>query len=876
MRRRTAVILCLITLGLVLALDVVLLTNAHVLGRIAAIQIRKHAGNLVDFERLTVSLGGTLRMERMALRTPDPARPVLSARRVIVAVGHREGGIVAESGVLEEARLRFSDAVARDLGSGDGTPKRPLRDLVSSRYLPRITCKGGTLELGHSDVLAAGTTQIFHILDLAMVPTTGYRYFVRGRLRNAVLGDWAVQGEIDLDTGDHRVRLSTGRLELGTPIRDSLKPALQDLWDKYKPSGPAEAEVHLVADAGATAPEPAFRFTLRPRGMSLLYRNFAYPCEDVRGEMEFRADGFTIKNIEARSGKTTKIRFDGSAGGYEAADPYHFRVELDDVPFDDKLKSALSAEARDVWGHFKPSGKMDARATVHKDRGGPEVKERIPVDLHLKDVALTYSGFPYLVEHATGEVRIDGDEVIIKRIQGTHGRTNLRISGRVDEVSKDAVVDLDVQALTLELDGKLRDALAPKMREVFDRVGASGEIDLDVRIVRLAGSEPHIRALARAKGNRMLFRDLPIPILLREGNIEFDGDKVRLDGLKGTVDPSGDLMVTGQITTGASGTTTHLEVDGLGISIDERFRSRMPGAVADALKTLKVSGIADVKLTYDERPERERTSIRVRVQMDLRKGTIGSEVPMEDIDGTVVLVGPIRDGKPMLSGRVDIRSARVAKKLVRNLRTNVALTGSVVDLRDITADVYGGTFGGWVSIDTVTNDFQGDFTVSKLDLGAFVNDTANWSGKTISGKVDLRIPGLAGRTNDIASIRSGEGCSLAITEGQLLDVPGIINFLNPIGGGGRFTAMKAYFDIHEESFHIKEFAFLGKEGSGAVLGRGRFGFDGKFKLKIRTETASIFGIDFIITSLPGKLIDLFKAPFKITVEGTLEASSIIE
>ena len=137
MRRRTAAILCVLILGGVAALDILLLTNAQVLGRIAALQIRKHAGNLVDFESLTVTIGGQLRMEHMALRTPDPLRPILTARRVRVAIGHREGGIVAESVALDEPRVRFSDSVARDLESGPSTPKRPLHELVSSRYLPR-------------------------------------------------------------------------------------------------------------------------------------------------------------------------------------------------------------------------------------------------------------------------------------------------------------------------------------------------------------------------------------------------------------------------------------------------------------------------------------------------------------------------------------------------------------------------------------------------------------------------------------------------------------------------------------------------------------------------------------------------------------------
>lgn len=874
MRRRTAFLLCLAMFALVLVADLVLLTNARVLGRIAAVQIRKHAGNLISFESLSMTLGGKLRMERVELRLPELASPPLTARRIRVSIGYRDGGIVVESVVLEEPRIRFSDRMARDLGGAPGAPRRPLGELVSSRHLPRISCRGGTIELGHSEVLATEEPQVFDIIDLAMVPTTGYRYFVRGTLRNAVVGEWSVQGEVDLDTGEHRVYLTNENLVLGPAIRDVLRPSLQDAWDKYRPAGPAAAEVLLACDRANPARDVAFRVTLKPRGMSLLYRHFPFACEDVRGEIDFRADGFKVKGIEARNGKSTKLRFDGSADGYEADAGYHFRLEIDDAPLDDSLRAALPKDAQDVWTQFKPSGRLDARATIHRERGGPEVKESVPVDLFFRDASFAYAGFPYPIERATGEVRVHGDDVIIKRMQGRRGRAEVRIAGRIDSIAKDPVIDLDVRATSLELDGRLRDALPEEARAVFDRVGASGEIDVDVRLLRSPGGEPKIRALARLKGNRVQFRDAPLPILFREGTVEFNNGHVRFSHVKGLIDPAGEIEVNGEVET-ASGGTRQLRIDGLAVPMDERFRDRVPKPIGEVLRSLKISGITDFKFTLDERPERDRSNLRVRLSLDLRKGAIAAGLPVEDVEGSVVLVGPIREGKPLLSGRIDVRSARILEKQVKNLTTNFTIQGPMLDFRDISGDAYGGKLSGWFSLDTVTDDFEGDLAVSRLDLRDFVNDTVKWSGKTIAGKVDLLIPDLKGKANDLNSLTSTGG-SLFITEGQLLDVPGIITFLNPLGSSGQFTAMKALFDIRSSKFDIKEFAFLGAEGSGSVIGRGSFRFDGSFSLRIRTETASFLGWQFFLFDIPGKLFDLLKSPLKVKVEGNLDESKLFD
>ena len=872
MRRRTALLICAAIFAVVVIVDVSLLTNARILGRIAAIQLRRHGSDVLGFEGVALTLGGQLRLDQFELRRPDPSHPFLTARRVWVSIGHREGGVVAESVILEDARVRFSDRIAQTLGGDPGAPARPLSEIMSSRYLPRISCRGGTLELGHSLVLAGEQPQVFQIIDLAMVPTTGYRYFVRGTLRNAVVGEWGVQGEVDLETGDHRVYLTNEKLVLGPAIRDALKPSIQDAWDKYRPAGPAAVEVFLACDP--RNPKGEFRVTLKPLGMGLLYRHFPFACEDVQGEIEFRANGFTVKHIAARNGKTTKIRFDGGADGYEAEAGFHFRLEMDDVPLDDVLRKALKEDAQRVWEQFKPSGRLDARAVIHRERGGPEVKETVPVDLHFKDASFSYSGFPYPVDQATGEVRIDGENVVIQRLRAARGKAEITMAGRIDSIATDAEIDLDLRVVKLETDGRLRDAFAPGARDVFDKVSVSGEVDVELRVLKSKGGEPRIRGVARARGeNKVLYRDVPLPVVLKEGTVDFNEGRVRFHHLKGRVDPAGEIDVSGEIS--ADGSAVHLEIDGMAVPIDDKFRDRMPKQVGEVLRSLKLSGIADFKFTLDERRERDKPATRVRLSLDLRKGSIASDVAVEDIDGTVVIVGPIREGRPMLSGRIDVRSARIVKKLVRNVRTNITIQGSMLDFRDIGADVYGGKLGGWFSYDTVTNDIEGDFTISKLDLREFVNDTAKWSGKTISGKVDVRIPGLKGKTNDLDSLTSSGG-SLAITEGQLLDVPGIINFLNPLESTGKFTAMKAYFDIRRSKFDIKEFAFLGEEGSGSIVGKGWFNFEGQFSLRIRTETASLFGLKFILFDLPGKLFDILKSPLKVKVEGSLDDSKLFD
>jgi ribosome-associated translation inhibitor RaiA len=869
MSRRSAAILCGVVVAVLLGADALLLSNPTILGWAAELQVRKALGDQLSFTDLKMSIGGRVKMENVSLRLTERQRTFLSSERATVWIGRRSGSWVAETIQLDRPRLHFNDLHLRELLETGGGG-RPLREIIPSHVLPRVTCKGGTLELIHTSIMAPDAPQAFLIDEMVMVPTTGYRYFVRGSLKSELLGAWRIQGEVDLDSGEHRVYLTSEQVELGPKIRDALAASIHPVWDKYRPEGPAGVEMLIAYDRSKADKGLSFRVTLRPRGLRLLYRNFPYPCEQIHGEIEFRADGFTVKNLEARSGPATKIRFDGSADGYEEEAGFHWRIEMDDVPMDEKLRSALGPKARDVWATFRPSGTLDARATAHRERG-PNLKESIPVDLTLRGASFAYAGFPYEIDRAEGEIRASGNDIVVKHLKGIHGRGEFRFAGRIDSIDADPVIDLDVRASSLELDGKFRDALSPELRRLWERIAPSGGVNLGLRILRAKGQEPKFQATVQALGNRVQYRDIPLPVLVREGTVEFNEGHVRLNHLKGQLDPSGEVVVSGEIVPSPRGEMTHLEIDGKGVSIDDRFKDRMPKELSEILKTLKLSGASDFKFTLDEWREGERSEMRVALQLDLRKGVIAADVRVEDIDGTIILVGPIKNGKPTLSGTIAIHSARILKKLVRNVSTNFDILGTMLNFRDIAADAYGGKISGWFSLDTVTNDIEGDFTVSRLDLKDFVNDTAKWSGKTIAGKVDLRIPKLKGQANDLSTLKSGEeGCTLWITEGQLLDVPGIVGFLDPLGADRRFTAMKAFFDIRDRKFKIKEFAFLGREGSGSVIGRGDFHFDGHYKLTVRTETASLFGLNFFLARLPGALFDLLKSPLKPNFEGTLE------
>src|SRR5688572_770087 len=140
LRRKTAYLLCGLMLLAVLVLDVLILTDSQILGRIAAQQLRKHAGDTLKFDDLTLTVGGRLRLDGVKIQPPRLSEPLLTAPRVRVDVGYRDGGVVAEAVTLDEPRIRISDRTLRELEGAESEPRKPISHVVHARFLPRITC----------------------------------------------------------------------------------------------------------------------------------------------------------------------------------------------------------------------------------------------------------------------------------------------------------------------------------------------------------------------------------------------------------------------------------------------------------------------------------------------------------------------------------------------------------------------------------------------------------------------------------------------------------------------------------------------------------------------------------------------------------------
>jgi hypothetical protein len=856
--------MALVVAGLA-GLDVYVLTRAESLAMLAEGEMRKIAGDVLEWDHLraaienAVALQGTVTLEGVRGFPIARRLPPVKARRASI---HLRSGF-PERFELDDIRGVISDELFDEL-TGKDTGKS-IRDIIPDpARLPTFVVRGGQFDISLGGIFQDARPQVVTVLGMSMVPIGGYRYHVEAEFTHPVYGRWLERGEVDLDTGAERIALDGLGLRVTPAMRAPLIERFRRIYDKYLPGG--LCDVHILIEREPKQ-DPQVKVTLVARDMTFTYGNFPYPAEHIRGEIDFFPDRLVIKNMQGRRG-STNIRFDGSSGGYSVESEFEFRVEVDDMPLDDALRQALDATNRRVFDSFAPRGRVSAKGKAIRARG-PNQKERIPLTLSFEGASLTYKEFPYELKNVSGEILVDGTQIVVKRATVRDGTMEAEIRGTIGNIAGDASVDLAIDAKRLPLDERLRAAIGDEARKTWDLFAPGGEMDVHWQLQKETGSAVVHSARGRCRGNTALYKDLPLPVSNLTGYIEMAPGRYTLEHLVGRV-KGAEVELHGTVTDAQMS----LHVDATSLPLDDEVKDALPPAVGDFLRLLKIGGTVSFNsgLTFKKDGQKQ-----IDLVCKLLKGYIDTEPRFEDLDGTVTLTGYF-EKDPEMIGFINCTRATVYGKRITDVGASFNTRGSKLNFLNLKAGVYGGVLAGRsFSLDTKTKDFFGEaFTVDRVDLQEFVRDTKGYADKNMSGKVSLDLRDLRGNSQDSATI-TAKG-RLIVRDALLWDIPIFLKLftLNPgelFKTRNQFDAGVVDFDIKQRKISIDRMAFTSESVS--VVGRGYIGFDGDLHLILKPRSGPLLGLDFFVLRWAGDLVSfLLDSVVSVEVRGTFDKPEV--
>ncbi len=547
-----------------------------------------------------------------------------------------------------------------------------------------ITLNGGQLTLKSPFLLEKKASLEIKEVSLDARPIrNGKRMAFIGEGREELFGPVNFQGVWQEEKFD--LSLKCDGLVINRNLVRRLAPDVQEAWEKYRVTGPANVEFNLQYEKPALSPGSSFpgnsnldrkvfqqKIRVHPVGMQGRYEKFEYPLQNIRGTIEFTPERINITGLRANwDGK--RIRIGGTADGYGPEDPLHLFISASDVPADQTLLDALDPEVRSFVEKLHVRGTVDVDARVTRKKGEQEPDH--VVNIHPNNTKLNFEEFPYPFKNVRGTIVVRKKQITVQNVKAepdieiplpdtTEAELNGQISLKTDdnpaseqdpdtsgenrekaggeEVSS---FSFDLNATAVPLEENLKFALPGDVQTVWNKLNPEGKANVQWEFHKDPDQkEPDHRIRAKFFDTRIQPDNFKSPIKQIKGNLQFRNNEVTFQNITGT-------WQTGQVSIKEGSLNTNgnrpeeapfkLKVVGNHLPINEDLKQLVDShGSSQALNMIQNVGTIDFRGQINRMPgNHSRGELDYYLTVNLTDVALSQQVRVSNINGKVNLQG---------------------------------------------------------------------------------------------------------------------------------------------------------------------------------------------------------------------------------------------
>jgi hypothetical protein len=618
--------------------------------------------------------------------------------------------------------------------------------------------------------------------------------------------------------------VSIEHLQTTPAVLARLPDDLQFIREDYSPAGPISVS-YTYRQARGDGLAPVKEWLVRPEGMAGEFIDFRYPVSQVRGTIRVDTSRAPLRNISMDLkglAEGRPVTLTGTIRGEKKTSEVIIDIRGKDILLDDAIFKALPAKAKSAAALFLPQmsrrrgldvcpmGKADVHASVYRNAGQTALNKRFTIAF--KDSALLYDQFPYPLEHVNGVLTIYPDKHWeCKDFRGSHAGGELIVDGHSELIPDrlgarlpsgepgppPEIVRLLIRGKGLLIDRELESALSPLsgnerrvLQDAWRTLALSGRMnvtaevvdhpdhpkDIDVNVVVggcsvkptfFAYALDDVRAAVRYSQGKVYLRD----IHARHG-------AARLGLGKGLIQlkPGGGYLAWLQ------------EIRGSNVLPDRDLLAALPEGVRKGVKPLRLEQpvALEAALTLDAAPG---AGTPVKVWWDggvkLTNASFHAGVEVQGADGQFSCRGH-HDGHQVRGafGDLVLRRLKVLGQPVTDLHGRLEVlpdTPEVLRIRDLKAEMFGGTVGGEARLD-VEPGLRYDVLLEAV--GMQLEDFGKHNLGDATGKAQLQGPArvavhLQGEGADLLGLK-GNG-RVDVIDGKMGQLPVLLDLVKAFG-----------------------------------------------------------------------------------------------
>jgi hypothetical protein len=642
----------------------------------------------------------------------------------------------------------------------------------------------------------------------------------------------------------------------------SFPAEVQALWRDFAPRGLVDVAGTLQFDGREWRPN----LTIRCHDLSLQYAGFPYRLAEGKGTIDIQPAAIAARLRMIGGGQTIECRAEVRNPG----PAFQGWIEVQSqgpIPIDEKLLAAFDNPTQRIVRAFRPRGAISFQGRLQRDTGDSVLQRKLSVELH--ECSIQHGGFPYPIDKVSGLLQLTGDDWLFRNLRGHNDSAQIAGSGSwVADPRMGPLLQLEFTATDVPLADELRQALSPEAQRLWVNLQPRGNLDrLNVGF-RYTSRDQRLTVEIAAE------KSPPGPggeaISL---SVEPTWFPYRLDNVTGSFRYADGVMqlsnfravhnrasISGEATCRVlGGGACRLEFPRLAadrIEIDHDLLAALPQRMGDALARASLQGplnlLGKLGMTVPPQPDAP-PELDWDLSLDLENGRVTASLPVEQIHGSVRLLGGSGAAGLVCHGELQVDSAMVRGIHLTRLQgpfwsngQRLAFGGpaeqaialslrptpnpSLDPPRQLTADVFGGrlTAGG----QALLNDegaFQASLALEDADLADIARQLAP-QHRGLSGRV-FGSMGIFGTTQGTHTWRGGGQWRLR--EADVYELPAMIALLKLLSiqrpDRTAFTSSDIGFRIEGDDLVFDRIDFSGDAIS--LKGKGRMNGQREIDLK---------------------------------------------
>ena len=675
-------------------------------------------------------------------------------------------------------------------------------------------------------------------------------------------------------------RMDQFKLDRSEKTLRSMPPSTQRLLKEFQASGTFDTQFDINFDGNQIIKTIDAQIS----DLSFNFSKFPYPMSDCVGTVRWVDEKITYElRNETRDRVLTAKGFvnNPSKGATWRCD---MNTERGQLEFDHSLRKAIDANPplAKVVREFNAHGWVAASGTIQRPVPDGEIQKRFDIDII--NMAINHSRFPYRIENVKGRVSSINKSVQFKDFTGSKGDGRIQCNG---SFSPQKGLDVHFVCSNIELNGELRQALRPELKEVWDGFRPRGKAESMAVFMAMPPGQKEcnivLQSTLNGENNGLRTSDLSIfptwfPYKLENlaGILVVGNGKIQLRKFRGqhgrtTVSCNGDGSYS------PSGwDISFSDLLTRSLRTDEPLLRALPESLARPIQFMKFDGLLNVngKMTLAGRYRKPKlqqahaiphqplpqthpgsfaqqasaiesvdTNLAPRISMgwdlrfDMNQAELFLGIPLKNVFGKFNLIGQYDGENVECRGSVDFDSLTIYDAQITKIRGPIwidnyqTLAGGMINELSTgrtSPSIEGEMYGGTIKLDAaISSDSEGRFVINtSLADGNLKQFTQEFSPnlENVDGHTFAALRIYGDATGTHTCRGNGQ---IHLRDAKIYELPRVARLLKPLQGRKLddvlFDSGDIFFDVNGENIDINRMEFNGDAIS--IIGNGRMNLD---------------------------------------------------